>query len=49
MSVQIQVRYEAVGIPLETASAMGFTALETMGYALITQSLSQGNLLVFIS
>lgn len=37
------------GIRLETASAISFTALETIGYAFITLLRSHGNLLVFIS
>ncbi|MEH1943135.1 MAG: hypothetical protein V7L01_23340 [Nostoc sp.] len=43
------LRLEAVGIPLETASAMGFAALETMDSAFITPSRSHRNLLIFIS
>ncbi|MEH2419573.1 MAG: hypothetical protein V7K48_01075 [Nostoc sp.] len=39
----------AVGRPLETAFAIGFAALETIGYALITLLRSHGNLFVFIS
>jgi protease PrsW len=38
-------RSEATGILLGTAAAMGFAALETMGYAFVTLLRSQGNLL----
>ncbi len=41
-----RLRSEATGILLGTASAMGFAALETMGYAFVTLLRSQGNLLV---
>ena len=37
-------RSEASGILLRVASAMGFAALETMGYAFVTLLASRGNL-----
>ena len=43
------MRSEATGILLGTSSAMGFAAMETMGYAFVTLLQSRGNLLVLDS
>jgi protease PrsW len=44
-----RLRSEATGILLGTSSAMGFAAMETMGYAFVTLLQSRGNLLVLDS
>lgn len=41
-----RLRSQATGILLGTSCAMGFAALETMGYAFVTLLRSQGNLVV---